>query len=76
MAPDASPGTVESIGEVARGLGARRVRRLFPGREDVARRSLYILELDDEVDAKSVSAVLRRHEAVESVEPAFERELA
>ena len=76
VTPGASETAIRGIRVAAQELGARQMRRMFPGRDDAARRSLYVIDLDDKSDPTSVSASLRRHDAVEAVEPAFERELA
>lgn len=65
----------EDIARAAEGLGATAVRPMFPGGRSAAMRSLYVVELADDVDAERVAAKLLRHSSVESIEPEFRRSL-
>jgi hypothetical protein len=75
FAPEASDASRQDVIAEAQRLGATAVRPLVPGDDDPVVRSRYIVELGEDADPQSVSAELRNHGAVMSVEPEFRRYL-
>ena len=73
---DAGEDRRDEVADAALHLGATAVRPLFPDGDDDTRRSMYIVDLADGADPERVSRSLRSHDAVESIEPEFQRYLA
>jgi hypothetical protein len=74
--PGSDAGGRRAVAKRARLLGAKRVRPMVPGATQPAFRSMYVVDLDDDVDSGRVIDALKAEECVQSVEPEFMRGLA